>query len=1331
MVPFFSRRTILCGVMAFGTLWMLPWGLGHLCMKLTCGSTPYHFEKSQWTIGGIALSGVTVADQTVAHLSLQVQRRPEWRVMLTIEDAEITWLGEPLPHWTRERSSLPRSLPLHVLLTSALVHIPGTALPISLMGQYDQKEGNGSLNLQIRHGAGEAHLSAIVPADATLAEEITFTTERLALSLVDKMLSALKISPLHDLHLEAGSLSGQVTGPMDHLSGDLVVRDLEASMRGLQMQIGMEEGILSIAGQDAIHLNVSRHGWVRWGRTGVDQLEGSILWTDHPEFDLRGLLTAHPDKRVHLSHHSPEPGLAARLELLRVPLRPAIAEIRFEEHPQEWECRLSLCDFATEETALLKELLHTQFALSEEWGWSLDRLEADASLFWKEGQFQRMKLHQLHVQQATLDLQEKGTFSCEELVANGEGNAQPSTWGGELEIHGLTGGWKGSPGRPLHGGEIALQLRLGDSPLWSLSCNIFGGALSLENSVQNGLVGHWEGSLQTQELLEQWPMASSIGDALSLNVKEQGDQWLFTGALSTSIGELPVEGSLPSPTLDNLHAWYQGPLHIALPAIPIQTAWEDLEISQIWTCAVDHTANGWEAVLDLTEGSYRLANESHACTPQRLFSGTLSPRQAEGDFSLVLADQRQLQLHLSLTPEEMGVQGKVQWDRTALDVAGGWDRAAKKANLSVERDRQTLASFQWNVEEEAANAWKFQLQRGFLPRLHLDKADWKLAGLSLSDPELVGRCSRKYLLGWTKPWIPTKLMESWATDQTPEQISLTLQAHKGQGDWNMELHAADPTAEPFDLVIQQEEQDWCLEQLRLGDVMMEGRFKLGLAGLELEQLHFIEAAPPHQVHFQVCQTPEAMAFAIARDGWAPLIMSLSQHLPALQSIAEWVELKEDLHGSAHLCDTFQCHLPHCLIDLKAVPLDLDDVWITCEGSQCLVTGQFRNYGQQDPFLLQIVQHPSGSGEAHLTLGIEQSSLAWTFDDEGRWMPLWLGGTLCGQSGKMICDPKVPGRLHGSLALDLERLRLLLPPKVREAFTTLGLGSGLTFDGALDLTGNELALEGSLRGHNAHVFHSTWKRVRSGFYCSPSVVTLLNLQLEEAGGALHVPIITMREEKPSPSNAPSAPPVYPKPDLPWRIEIPFAHAQHLHASKVRWPHQMDPSFKVLEIQEAILADVAGPLDRIERWSGHGFVRFDNEAPRPALFFLPAELLGNLGLDFALLEPVKGTVHYAFEDGEIRLKQLQDVVSIKKRSQFALHPDPRFNRIGFDGSLNIRITMKQYVLFRIMEPLNLYVTGSIEEPEVSFQHSDKRCSGLDCSETLSRSSSPLPAPTALKP
>jgi hypothetical protein len=140
-----------------------------------------------------------------------------------------------------------------------------------------------------------------------------------------------------------------------------------------------------------------------------------------------------------------------------------------------------------------------------------------------------------------------------------------------------------------------------------------------------------------------------------------------------------------------------------------------------------------------------------------------------------------------------------------------------------------------------------------------------------------------------------------------------------------------------------------------------------------------------------------------------------------------------------------------------------------------------------------------------------------------------------------------------------------------------------------------------------------------------------------------------------------------------------------------------------IRELFLYDFKGDLSAKESFSGYGHLYFINSFKRGhSVFDFPADVLSRIvGIDQALLTPVKGKIDLKVKNAKFYLTNLKDSYSESERSKFFLLDKGRKPYVDFDGNIYINIAMKQYVLFKFTESFVISVRGNLEKPQCNLK------------------------------
>jgi hypothetical protein len=154
-------------------------------------------------------------------------------------------------------------------------------------------------------------------------------------------------------------------------------------------------------------------------------------------------------------------------------------------------------------------------------------------------------------------------------------------------------------------------------------------------------------------------------------------------------------------------------------------------------------------------------------------------------------------------------------------------------------------------------------------------------------------------------------------------------------------------------------------------------------------------------------------------------------------------------------------------------------------------------------------------------------------------------------------------------------------------------------------------------------------------------------------------------------------------------------------------------KALVVRQLDLRNFHGTLGDRQSYSGKGRFLFANPPKRNlqhTIFALPAELMARLGLDFGVLNPVRGQIFYDIKDSKIIFTRFKDVYSKGRLSKFYLSNSGFQSHMDFDGNLNLQIRMKQYNLFfKLAELFTVTVQGNLKKPLYSLQSQNRPVRG----------------------
>ncbi len=168
-----------------------------------------------------------------------------------------------------------------------------------------------------------------------------------------------------------------------------------------------------------------------------------------------------------------------------------------------------------------------------------------------------------------------------------------------------------------------------------------------------------------------------------------------------------------------------------------------------------------------------------------------------------------------------------------------------------------------------------------------------------------------------------------------------------------------------------------------------------------------------------------------------------------------------------------------------------------------------------------------------------------------------------------------------------------------------------------------------------------------------------------------------------------------------MTIPQIVVQDFRPSLLKKIGRYQGQIKPLNIRDMSFHNIRGTLGDLKSFTGKGSLTFTNTFKSDYnILDIPFEILGRLGLDMGLLVPIRGHLDYFLSDGKVHLTELSDSHSEGKRSKFYLSSSES-SFIDLDGSVNINIKMKQYVLLKVTEPFTLSIRGEFEDIRYSLK------------------------------
>jgi hypothetical protein len=363
-------------------------------------------------------------------------------------------------------------------------------------------------------------------------------------------------------------------------------------------------------------------------------------------------------------------------------------------------------------------------------------------------------------------------------------------------------------------------------------------------------------------------------------------------------------------------------------------------------------------------------------------------------------------------------------------------------------------------------------------------------------------------------------------------------------------------------------------------------------------------------------------------------------------------------------------------------------------SHCLKVGVSINRGETllGRVTLEDVEQPLLEGERGFAID-------WEYDDHLGTSIRSIEGSFGGVEASFHLESvDFQSHLIGSARLHFGLLSKMIPSSIAEVFSELEMGKGYELKGRLNIDCKDLSqifFQGILSGKQLELFGYQFRTLLAQVDLGPEKVRIYDLKISDSAGIFTIDELVMKGNQ----------------DQPWTVFAPLISIAELRPSLLQKPGGSPGEMSPLVVREMIIRGFEGILDDGQTYTAHGELYFINSYKRGhTVFDLPADVLGRIiGLDLELLIPVCGTLHYVLENGAFRIRKLEDAYSEGKRSQFFLVHTEDSPLLDLDGNLQIHVTMKQYVLFKLTESFVISIDGKLNNPQYHLQKK-KRFFGL---------------------
>lgn len=363
---------------------------------------------------------------------------------------------------------------------------------------------------------------------------------------------------------------------------------------------------------------------------------------------------------------------------------------------------------------------------------------------------------------------------------------------------------------------------------------------------------------------------------------------------------------------------------------------------------------------------------------------------------------------------------------------------------------------------------------------------------------------------------------------------------------------------------------------------------------------------------------------------------------------------------------------------------------------------------QQPFWISS-KHPLGKTDQGILYlsdpaqDLEESSLSihWKKDLNNGLVIEKAEGNLAGLSVNLKENPlrsrnAFTHHLMGTVFLNGNKIRPLLPEILGKAFSALNIGNGYSLEGDFDI-GKEKELDedldfrffGNLSGNELELKGYRFKTLNAQVVFEPGLLQFLDMTLADAGGTFHIGNLQIYKSNED-----------------WYLHAPLLTAYDIRPSLLREVEQPTPlKRKPLVVRQFVLQDIMGNLADSTTLRAHGTLYFINPQKKNlqnTIFAIPAEILTRIGLNLSVLNPVNGTIQFELSNGLIYLTKFKDVYSDNKISKFHLPSSGAPSTIDLDGNINVQVRFKQStILLKLAELFTIQIRGNIQKPTYSLQ------------------------------
>lgn len=295
----------------------------------------------------------------------------------------------------------------------------------------------------------------------------------------------------------------------------------------------------------------------------------------------------------------------------------------------------------------------------------------------------------------------------------------------------------------------------------------------------------------------------------------------------------------------------------------------------------------------------------------------------------------------------------------------------------------------------------------------------------------------------------------------------------------------------------------------------------------------------------------------------------------------------------------------------------------------------------------------------------------------------------GSIGKISADLKKQGKeqLKGQVSLDFSSLGELFDLPLNRFTSLWKAGGGYQFEGSFTPKKelSDWTFKGKLTGRDFEWSGYQIDSLHAKLEMEPGKITIENLDLSDDAGKVWIGEASISRSK----------------NKQWVFSVPKAEIRNFTPSLMTKMDAEAAAAKSLVAKSITLENLKGRIDDLKSITGSGKLNFTNmpkKGEKHQIAKLPAQLLEKLKLDSSLFVPTSGEVQVALENGKCFLKEVQTLMTEKKKSEFEAHRNGSMGYIDFDGNFFINLQVKQHVVRGLTTPLTLQVRGKWDDPEL---------------------------------